>query len=133
MGRYSGTLNRVGSGGDGGPMGGVIRSVVEIDSKRLRNVWTSDFMDSYLDVGDEVTLSLGSAIASKWLLAIRKDDDVVREGFARFFLVNFTFLFVLSLLGLFVFHLFDSAIAASVICAYTLYILTLNIKAYVSV
>lgn len=60
------------------------RGYVKISGKRIRNVTVTDFMDGLLEPGEKMTLSMGFIFFRRWLLAVRRDGELLREGFFIF-------------------------------------------------
>lgn len=56
------------------------RGYVKIGGKRIRSVTVTDFMDGLLEPGENMTLSMGFLFFRRWLLAVRRDGELLREG-----------------------------------------------------
>lgn len=80
---YSGELEEVAPGRLTSAMLAT-RGYVKISGKRIRNVTVTDFMDGLLEPGEQMTLSMGFIFFRRWLLAVRRDGELLREGFFIF-------------------------------------------------
>jgi hypothetical protein len=80
------------------------RSVIQIGPTRLRNVLVSDYIDSALeadlDRDSDISVSVGWAMFFRWVLAIKHQGEVIREGFFLFFAGLLTHLVVVGLTAL---------------------------------
>jgi len=60
------------------------RGFVKIGGRRIRNVTVTDFMDGLLEPGETMTLSMGFIFFRRWLLAVRREGELLREGLFLF-------------------------------------------------
>jgi len=80
---YSGELEEVGPGRLTSNAF-TTRGYVKINGNRIRNVTVTDFMDGLLEPGEKMTLSMGFFFFRRWLVAVRRDGELLREGFFIF-------------------------------------------------
>ncbi len=95
---YAGQLELLGSGRNTSSWMSR-RSVVKIGGQRIRNVMLSDYLDSMLetgvDDGQETRLSVGWVMFFRWLLAVRHEGEIYREGLFLFLAGTLTHLVVI--------------------------------------
>jgi len=97
MGHYSGTLDIVGTGRI--EQKGTVISVIKIGDTAIKRVWASDYLSSFLNPGRELTLAVGTMLFGKWLLAVKDDDVVYKEGIIWFTFVHIGLFFLLTILS----------------------------------
>lgn len=97
MGHYSGVLDIVGTGRI--EQKGTVISVIKIGDTAIKRVWASDYMSSFLNPGRELTLAVGTMFFGKWLLAVKEDDVIYREGIFWFLFVHIGIFFFLTILS----------------------------------
>ncbi|MEJ2523775.1 MAG: hypothetical protein P8080_13050 [Gammaproteobacteria bacterium] len=95
---YSGSLEEVGPGRNTSALLST-RGYVKIDGQRIRGVTVTDFMDGLLAPGEKMTLSMGFIFFRRWLLAVRRDGEVLREGLFVFLGGLMTHLVGVTLVG----------------------------------
>ncbi len=77
------------------------RSLIKIGDKKIKNVMTSDYLDSFLqsEVDDEndSSLSVGWIMFYRWLLALKHEGHTERQGLFMFCCGMLTHLIVMAL------------------------------------
>lgn len=100
---YAGSVEQIGSGIlTSGFMGR--RSFVKIGPQRIRNVMSSNYLDSLLEAAvdseSDAAVSIGWMMFYRWLLAVRQEGDQAREGIFLFAAGMLTHVVVVGLASL---------------------------------
>jgi len=84
---YTGPVEALGSGRNTSSWMGR-RSFIKIGPQRIRNVMLSDYLDSILEAAvddeSEATVSIGWVMFYRWVLAVQRGGENLREGIFLF-------------------------------------------------
>lgn len=120
------------------------RSVIKIGNDKIRNVFVSNYIDSFLESSveedEDVSLAIGWALFYRWVLSVKYKNEVYREGLflfiagmvTHFFLMGFVFLIVATIIESYMSHGLG-IVAFIALFLYLVMTLILNIKAWLKV